>query len=54
VSPYAHTMKFDWPEFVIWTESQVFSSGAVTRTQSYVEGIYLFRRREQIAEILPR
>ena len=30
------------------------SCGAVSRAQGYVEGIYLFRRREQIAEIQRR
>jgi len=34
------------------SRGKVMSSGAVSRTQGYVEGIYLFRRREQIAEIL--
>ena len=36
------------------SRSKALSSGAVSRTQGYVEGIYLFRRREQIAEILRR
>ena len=36
------------------SRSKVMPSGAVSRTQGYVEGIYLFRRREQIAEILRR
>jgi hypothetical protein len=36
------------------SRSKVMSSGAVSRTQGYVEGIYLFCRREQIDEILRR
>jgi len=34
------------------SRSKVMSSGAVSRTRGYVEGIYLFCRGEQIAEIL--